>query len=57
VVAYGVPRLSADVDVTLRLTPDSPERFVDDMRVTSSSLGRVYWTSRDCACRRSIPKT
>jgi len=32
VMAYGVPRLSADVDVTLRLTPDSPERFVEDMR-------------------------
>ncbi len=24
VVAYGVPRLSADVDVTLKLTPDAP---------------------------------
>ena len=32
VVAYGVPRLSADVDVTVRLTPDAPERFVEDMR-------------------------
>lgn len=32
VVAYGVPRLSPDVDVTLRLIPDSPERFVEDMR-------------------------
>jgi hypothetical protein len=31
VVAYGVPRLSADVDVTLRLTPDEPERFAADM--------------------------
>ena len=38
VVAYGVPRLSADVDVTLRLTPDSPERFVDDMRVAGFEL-------------------
>jgi hypothetical protein len=32
VVAYGVPRLSADVDVTLKLTPEAPERFVDDMQ-------------------------
>lgn len=32
VVAYGVPRLSADVDVTLRLTPDTPERFVLEMQ-------------------------
>lgn len=31
VVAYGVPRLSADVDVTIRLTPDAPERFVREM--------------------------
>jgi len=32
VVAYGVPRLSADVDVTLRLSPDAPDRLVEDMR-------------------------
>jgi hypothetical protein len=31
VIAYGVPRLSADVDITLELTPDQPERFVEDM--------------------------
>lgn len=31
VVAYGVPRLSADVDVTLALVPDAPERFVAEM--------------------------
>ena len=31
VVAYGVPRLSADVDVTLRLTPDTPAAFADAM--------------------------
>jgi Nucleotidyltransferase of unknown function (DUF6036) len=37
VVAYGV-RLSADVDVTLRLTPDSPERFVEEMRVAGFEL-------------------
>jgi len=27
VIAYGVPRLSADVDITVRLTPEEPERF------------------------------
>jgi hypothetical protein len=32
VVFYGVPRLSADVDVTLALEPDAPERFVGDMQ-------------------------
>jgi hypothetical protein len=31
VIAYGVLRLSADVDVTLQLVPDEPERFVRDM--------------------------
>lgn len=31
-IAYGVPRLSADVDVTLRLEPDVPDRLVEDMR-------------------------
>ena len=31
VVAYGVPRLSADVDVTLALAPDDSERFVQEM--------------------------
>lgn len=31
VIAYGVPRLSADVDVTLRLVPDEPEQFARDM--------------------------
>lgn len=31
VVAHGVPRFSADVDVTLALAPDAPERFVRDM--------------------------
>lgn len=38
VVAYGVPRLSADVDVTLRLTPDSPERFIEEMREAGFEL-------------------
>ena len=32
VIAYGVPRLSADVDVTLRLAGESTEAFVKDMR-------------------------
>lgn len=31
VVAYGFPRLSADVDVTLALTPGDPERFAREM--------------------------
>ena len=32
VIAYGVPRLSADVDVTLALVPDVPDRFARDMQ-------------------------
>jgi Nucleotidyl transferase of unknown function (DUF2204) len=32
VVLHGVPRLSADVDVTLALTPDAPERFTTEMQ-------------------------
>jgi hypothetical protein len=32
VIVYGVPRLSADVDVTIRLTPDSPTAFASAMR-------------------------
>lgn len=31
VIAYGVPRLSADVDVTLRLASDDPTGFAADM--------------------------
>ena len=31
VIVHGVPRLSADVDVTIALMPDAPERFVRDM--------------------------
>lgn len=31
VIAYGVPRLSADVDVTLQLIPHEPERFAREM--------------------------
>lgn len=38
VIAYGFPRLSADVDVTLALTPDDPERFADDMAGAGFSL-------------------
>jgi len=38
VIAYGVPRLSADVDVTLRLVPDEPERFARDMDAAGFSL-------------------
>jgi hypothetical protein len=38
VTVYGVPRLSADVDVTLALVPDDPERFVVDMREAGFAL-------------------
>jgi hypothetical protein len=38
VIAYGVPRLSADVDVTLWLAPEEPERFVADMHTAGFSL-------------------
>jgi hypothetical protein len=38
VIAYGVPRLSADVDVTIQLTPDEPERFARDMDAAGFSL-------------------
>jgi hypothetical protein len=31
VIGYGVPRLSADVDVTLALDPDDPVRFAREM--------------------------
>lgn len=37
-IAYGVPRLSADVDVTLQLVPDEPERFVRDMQAAGFAL-------------------
>ena len=33
-----MPRLSADVDVTLALTPDVPERFASDMDAAGFSL-------------------
>jgi hypothetical protein len=38
VVVYGVPRLSADVDVTLALVPDAPEQFARDMQAAGFSL-------------------
>ncbi len=38
VIAYGVPRLSADVDITLALRPDTPERFARDMQAAGFSL-------------------
>lgn len=38
VIAYGVPRLSADVDVTLKLEPDEPERFARDMEAAGFAL-------------------
>lgn len=41
VIAYGVPRLSADVDVTLALVPDAPERFAREMEAAGFEL-RVH---------------
>ena len=38
VILYGVPRLSADVDVTLALMPDAPDRFAEDMRAAGFTL-------------------
>jgi hypothetical protein len=38
VILYGVPRLSADVDVTLALEPDAPDRFVADMAAAGFGL-------------------
>jgi hypothetical protein len=45
VIAYRVPRLSADVDITLELVPDEPERFANDMRAGGFTL-RVGGTSQ-----------
>lgn len=39
VVMYGVPRLSADVDVTIALLPDDPERFARPCPSTWCSPG------------------
>ena len=38
VIAYGIPRLSADVDVTLDLEPDDPERFASEMEAGGFAL-------------------
>ena len=38
VIAYGVPRLSADVDVTVALVPDEPDRFVQDMDASGFAI-------------------
>jgi hypothetical protein len=38
VIAHGVPRLSADVDVTVALTPDDPEGFAHQMREAGFAL-------------------
>ena len=38
VVAYGVPRFSADVDVTVKLEPEDPEPFVRDMEAGGFEL-------------------
>ena len=38
VVAYGVPRFSADVDVTVKLDPPDPEPFVRDMEAGGFAL-------------------
>ena len=38
VIVYGVPRLSADVDVTLALRPDSPDAFARDMHAAGFAL-------------------
>lgn len=38
VVVYGVPRLSADVDVTVALSPETPERFARDMETAGFVL-------------------
>ena len=38
VIVYGVPRLSADVDVTLALIPDTPADFARDMHAAGFAL-------------------
>jgi hypothetical protein len=38
VIVYGVPRLSADVDVTLALAPDAPERLAADLATAGFTL-------------------
>lgn len=38
VVLYGVPRLSADVDITLALVPAAPDRFAAEMATAGFAL-------------------
>ena len=38
VIAYGVPRPSADVDVTVKLAPDDPLRFASAMQAAGLAL-------------------
>lgn len=38
VIVYGVPRLSADVDVTLALEPDTPDAFAREMHAAGFTL-------------------
>lgn len=38
VIAYGLPRLSADVDVTLDLQPDDPDGFAREMETAGFAL-------------------
>lgn len=38
VIAYGVPRLSADVDIALWLDPEEPDRFASDMTAAGFTL-------------------
>ena len=38
VIAYGVPRLSADVDVTIELRPEEPQRFAGEMQAAGFAL-------------------
>ena len=38
VIAYGVPRLSADVDVTVKLENDDPQRFASAMQAAGFVL-------------------
>jgi hypothetical protein len=38
VVAYGVPRVSADVDVTIDLAPDDPTAFTREMETAGFDL-------------------
>lgn len=38
VISHGVPRLSADVDVTVGLDPDAPERFAREMAAAGFAL-------------------